>query len=64
MIPLGTGLFRTIYDAKKHNAYQIKETGYKENSNIIEEKLMASQKFKSKSELSNFINFNLVDLIK
>jgi hypothetical protein len=64
MIPLGTGLFRAVYDPKKHNSTRVNEDGYKENSNIVEEKLMAGGRFKSRAELANYINFNLVDMIK
>jgi hypothetical protein len=64
MIPLGTGLFRAMYDPKKHNMNRVKEAGYKENVNIIEEKLMATNRFKTRNELANYINFNLVDMIK
>jgi hypothetical protein len=64
MIPLGTGLFKTVYDSKKHNMNKVNENGYKENSNIIEEKLIATNKFKSRAELNNYLSFNLVDMIK
>jgi hypothetical protein len=62
MIPLGTGLFKTLYDPKNHNAFRNGETRFKENSDIVEEKL--SMITKKRIDLSNVANFNLVDLIK
>jgi hypothetical protein len=53
-----------MYDPKKHNITKMKEPGYRDNINIIEEKLYATNKFSSRAELSNYINFNLVDMIK
>ena len=62
MIPLGTGLFKTLYDPKNHNNNKIGENRYKENCDIVEEKLATLAK--KKIDLASVANFNLVDLIK
>jgi hypothetical protein len=62
LIPLGTGLFKTLYDPKNHNHNRIGETRYKDHCDIVEEKL--STITKRRIDLAAVANFNLVDLIK
>lgn len=64
MIPLGTGLFRTLYDPIKHNYNRHKEYKFKENANIVEDKIRQSIVGKNKKDLSDILNFNLFDTIR
>ena len=78
MIPLGTGIFKTLYDTNKHNEIikklqeskekklgsKVCETGfYSSRGNIVEEKLLKSVNNLDKSEILEKLNFNLIDLI-
>jgi hypothetical protein len=62
MIPLGTGLFKTLYDPKNHNINKFGENRCKENYDIVEYKLATVAR--KKIDLASVANFNLVDLIK
>lgn len=67
MIPLGTGLFKTIYDSKKHNDHFAKNTKYQTNSNIVEQKLKdgaGTNDHLSEIDIGNTLKFNITDLIK
>lgn len=59
MIPLGTGLFKTVYDTSKHNETLTGQRTIRPNLNIVEDRLK-----KSNSDIGNALSFNLIDLIK
>ncbi len=67
MVPIGTGNFKTFYDASKHNTIKHNKVNYKPKSNIIEEKIINSAErvnHPKKNEIPSILSFNLVDSIR